>query len=255
MTWDELLYMGDSESSNPINRFDTRVKILFLSAALILILLTKSPLVPVYYTVLSMALVVLADVNLHQFVLRLVAPLLVVSMLIVIQSFFYGETPFLRIPVGGLNLTVYREGLLRGLLLAVRVMGGVSLIIVLSLTSSILSLLSALKFFRVPRSWLEIVFLSYRYLFVFIQHVTTSYQAQKVRLGYRTPLTALRSAGTLTAHLFLHIFDQTRRTFDAMRLRGYRGFLPVPEVRGELSPGSVFLGVLLFLPGVILAWG
>lgn len=254
MELSEILYMGGNDSSNPINQFDTRFKLLFLVGAILLVLLTESPWIPLYFTGLSLLLVSLADVKLHQFFIRLIAPFLVVGTLLVIQVFFYGETPLWEFSFLGYELTVFQEGINRGIMIALRVTGGVSLIILVSLTSSILSILSALKYFRVPRLWLEIVFLSYRYLFVFLRHLQTGYQAQKIRLGYRSLVSSMNSSGTLSGHLFLHIFDQTDRTYDAMRVRGYRGFLPVPDLLGTYGPVSISLCLLLFLPGVLLLW-
>jgi cobalt/nickel transport system permease protein len=252
--WTELLYMGGSESDNPINRVDPRLKIVFVLLGIGLVLLSETVLVPAYFLVVCLGLVVLADVDVHQFMLRLMAPFLVIGVLIVIQAFYYGTTPLYTFSLLGFEPTIYREGLWRGLLIASRVAGGVSLLIALSLTSTVLNLMSALRSFYVPQLWLEIGFLSYRYLFVFLDHVLTSYQAQKTRLGYKTTGGGLRSAGTLAGHLFLHIFDQTSRTHDAMRLRGYRGDLPVPELKGTPTWSAAILAVLLLAPGVVLLW-
>lgn len=254
MAWSELLYLGGTESDNPINRTDTRLKLVFVVAAIGLILASNAPLVALYFASLSLILTVLADVRLDLFLMRLIAPLIVLVTLILIQSFFYGSTAYLRIPPFENTLIIYWEGIVRGGMIALRVIAGVSLIIVLSLTSSMLTLLSALKFFRVPRTWLEIIFLSYRYLFVFIGNLQDSYEAQKIRLGYHSLTSSLESAGILAGNLFLRIFDQTTKTFNALKLRGYRGELPVPDVTGRASNRSIILALALYLPGVLLLW-
>jgi cobalt ECF transporter T component CbiQ len=254
LAWSELLYLGGNESDNPINQTDTRLKLIFVIASIVLVLVSNAPLVALYFAGLSLMLTALADVRLDLFLVRLVAPLVVLITLVVIQSFFYGSTVYLRIPPFENTLVIYWEGILRGGMIALRVIAGVSLIIVLSLTSSMLTLLSALKFFRVPRTWLEIIFLSYRYLFVFIGNLQDSYQAQKIRLGYHSLTSSLNSAGILAGNLFLRIFDQTTKTFNALKLRGYQGDLPVPDVTGHVSIQSVLLAFLLYLPGVLLIW-
>ncbi|MFB6346587.1 MAG: cobalt ECF transporter T component CbiQ [bacterium] len=255
MEWSELMYMGGGDSTNPINCVDPRVKILFALSGIALILLAGNLYVPAYFLSLAVVLGIMADIDYHQFLVRLVAPFLVISVLLVIQSFYYGTTPLYRFEVFGFEPTIYREGVRRGILLGLRVAGGVSLLILLSLTSTVLNLLSALKYFFVPRLWLEIMFLSYRYLFVFLSHVLTTFQAQKTRLGYRDSATSLSSLGSLAGHLFLHIFDQTRRTHEAMRMRGYRGTLPVPDVTGTPDVMPVVLGIILLVPGGYLWLG
>lgn len=254
MEWTEILYMGGSESTNPINRLDPRVKILFVLAGIGLILFSESFLVALYFFSLALVLVGLADVDRNQFVLRLIAPFLVISVLILIQAFFYGSDPFYEFSLFGFQLTIFREGMIRGGLIASRVASGISLLILLSLTSTVLNLLAALRSFFVPRLWLEIMFLSYRYLFVFLSHILTSYQAQKVRLGYTTVSEGFKSAGVLAGHLFLHIFDQTARTHEAMKLRGYRGNIPIPELSDRPMVSGAIIAILLYLPGVSLLW-
>lgn len=254
MAWSELLYLGGNESDNPINRTDTRLKLIFAVASIVLVLASNDPLVALYFAGISLLLTLLADVRFDQFVVRLVAPLIVLTTLMIIQSFFYGTTPYFTLPILGLEPTVYWEGIVRGGMISLRVIAGVSLIIVLSLTSSMLTLLSALKFFRIPRSWLEIIFLSYRYLFVFVENIQNGYQAQKIRLGYHSVGQSLQSLGMLAGNLFLRIFDQTVRTYNALKLRGYRGDLPVPDVTGRLSVISTIGAIFLYLPGVLLLW-
>jgi cobalt/nickel transport system permease protein len=254
MAWSELLYLGGNESDNPINQVDTRLKLVFVLASIVLILASNEPLIALYFTGVSLGLTLLAEVRLDQFMVRLVAPLIVLTTLMIIQSFFYGTTEYLTIPIPGLEPTIYWEGIVRGGIISLRVIAGISLIIVLSLTSSILTLLSALKFFRIPRSWLEIIFLSYRYLFVFVENLQNGYQAQKIRLGYHSVGQSLRSLGMLAGNLFLRIFDQTVKTYNALKLRGYRGDLPVPDVTGQLSVLSTMVAILLYLPGVFLLW-
>jgi len=251
----DVLYMGPGASSNPVNRADPRVKVVFVLVCLLLVLLSPSVWTPLYFVALSLFLVAVADVSLSLFVIRLVAPFAVIGALIFIQMFFYGSTPLWTTgwPWGG-RLVLYREGFFRGLTLAARVGGGVSLIILLSLTSSVLSILSSLRWFRVPRLWLEILFISYRYLFVLLKHLTNGYQAQRSRLGYATLRSAVGSVGTLSAHLFLHVFDQTAHTYEAMRLRGYRECFPLPAITGRWSGEEALLAVLLALPGLVLLW-
>mgnify|MGYP006427462329 CR=1 FL=1 len=246
--------MGGSESTNPINRLDPRVKILFVLAGIGLILFSESLVVTLYFFLLSGVLVWFADVNRKQFFLRLIAPFLVISVLIVIQAFYYGTDPFYQFTLFGFEFTIFREGIIRGGLIASRVASGISLLILLSLTSTVLNLLAALQSFFIPRLWLEIMFLSYRYLFVFLNHILTSYQAQKVRLGYRSLSDSLHSAGVLAGHLFLHIFDQTARTHEAMKLRGYRGEIPIPELSDRPTAVGALVAILLYLPGVCLLW-
>lgn len=254
MEWIELLYVGGEPASESwVSRLDPRLKIGFVALSILLILMSTGVSVPLYFLVLSGAFILAAGVRFTQFVLRLVAPFFVIGTLLIVQLFFYGQTPLWSWDIGMGTLIVYREGLTHGLELAARVAGGVSLIIVLSLTSSVLELLAALKFYFVPEAWLEIAFLSYRYLFVFLKHLITGYQSQKLRMGYRGISNSFRSGGSLMGNLFLRVMDQTQKTYVSMRMRGYRERIPIPAIR-HVAGWSQWGGALMLLlpPGVLL---
>ena len=142
-------------------------------------------------------------------------------VILLTQIFFYGETPLFVIPIWGFNLIGYKEGLEHGLLIMCRVLGGVSLILLLSMSTRADKLFAAAAWFRVPKIFIEIALLVYRYIFVLIEELIIMKDAQKVRLGYHNWRQSMQSLSTLGTCLILRAYDRAERVFEAMLVRGY----------------------------------
>ena len=81
--------------------------------------------------------------------------------------------------VGRVDFTL--TGVVAGGRIGLIVLAGVSLMLVLGLTTPLPRLLSALRWYRVPALLIEIGLLMYRYLFLFAEEATRMRQAQRLR--------------------------------------------------------------------------
>jgi cobalt/nickel transport system permease protein len=87
-------------------------------------------------------------------------------------------------------------------------------------------LFQALGALGMPRAWVEVALLMYRYAFVFLDFAEDTITAQRVRLGYAGFRRGLSSAGIAAGTVLVRAVDQAERTGEAMRTRGYIGALP-----------------------------
>ena len=93
---------------------------------------------------------------------------------------------------------------------------------------SVFELAHALHHLRTPSKLVQLLFFTFRYLSLLEREFRRLLEAAKLR-GF-TPKTALRSYRTfayLMANLFLRSYDRSLRVYEAMLLRGYRGYFPV----------------------------
>ena len=116
---------------------------------------------------------------------------------------------------------------MRGVLLGSRVLGAVSVMLLLSSVTPAYKIFGALRWFHVPEGWVEIALLVYRYTFVLLDQTADIASAQRVRLGYSSLGRSLSSAGVLAGTVVARSMDQAMRTYEAMTLRGYQGRLPM----------------------------
>jgi cobalt/nickel transport system permease protein len=150
------------------------------------------------------------------------------------------------------TLTGHRDGLMEGLLITSRILGGVSLLAAVGFATPFIEFMAALSWLRVPKPFIEIMMFAYRYLFVFLEDATTIYSAQKNRLGYTGIKKGLNSFGVLTGSLVLRGLEQSQKTADAMEQRGYTGDMPL--LKGKPLRALELAGGLLIVIFGGVAW-
>lgn len=233
---------------NPVTGIEARTKIVFFAAALLLNLLSPTVFAPLAIAVFCLGTLLAIKIPPKLLLLRLALPLLMAAVILVTQVFFYGTTPLFAVSPGGWRLVGYEEGLARGFLIMARVIGGVSLILFLSLSTPANRLLMAASWLRLPRSFIELTLLVYRYIFVLVEEAMAIRDAQRVRLGYRGWRRSMRSLGVLGGSLILRAYDRAGRVFEAMSARGYTGTMSLaytePFRRRDLA-AAVCLGAVL----------
>lgn len=171
---------------------------------------------------------------------------------IISQTVFIGGDVFATLGPFDLHL----QGLSHGLYLSLRIVAGGLVVVVLGVTTPINRLCQALRWFRAPATFIEIMQLTYRYLFDIHAEYSRMREAQQVRLGWSSSRTGLASGRLLGGSLFLRVYDRGLRSSEAMRCRGSGSV-----VNGELPrPGriDVIAGILaaVFISAMgILAMG
>lgn len=192
-----------SQRNNFITRIDARIKLVGSGIILLVILFSPVPFLPLVIFGLNISLLVLIRIPLRMILLRLAAPLILAGVALAVFALFYPG------------------GAARGELVGARILGAVSLLILFGFSTPFNRILEALRYFRFPGIWIEVAMFAYRYIFVFIDTAVTIQQAQKMRMGYSGLKNGLRSFGVLCGALFSKAYDQSLRTYEAMRLRGY----------------------------------
>lgn len=152
---------------------------------------------------------------------RMAPALLVGTMLMVLRGLTVSGRPLVSVDLPLLkSFAVSVEGLSAGAELAVVVLAGVSLLLLLGLSTPLPSLLSALRWYRVPDLLIDVGMLMYRYVFLFVEEAQRMRQAQRLR-GPDVPWRrAMGGFSSLGANLLIRSYDRSQRVYDAQRLRG-----------------------------------
>ena len=157
---------------------------------------------------------------------RLTAPLGIVVVLILLQSLLHGEKEVFSFSILGTRFRFMEEGAWQGLLIGSKVLGSVSIMLLFSFVTPAHKIFRALLWCRLPRGWVEIAMMMYRYIFHLIDGAGDVMAAQRARLGYFGLKRSLSSLGSLIGVVIIRSIDQAARTHEAMVLRGYRGTVP-----------------------------
>jgi cobalt/nickel transport system permease protein len=214
-----------------LSKVDARVKLVVTLLLIVMVLSYKGILFPMIIAGLSIILCLKMKVPFRVLAARSAQPLFIAVVVLLLKLFFSGRETLFSFHLFGLEIAGHQDGLWEGLKIASRILGGVSLVMVLGFATPFLEFMSALSWLRLPKAFIEIMMFAYRYLFIFLEDATTIYSAQKNRLGYTGIRKGLSSFGTLTGSLVLRGFEQSQKTADAMIQRGYTGDMPL--VKGE----------------------
>ncbi len=216
---------------NRLTEVDPRVKLAVALTAILLVLASSRPAMPLLVACAALGGLGALGFPRRVIAARLTIPLGLVLVLYACRLFTTAGEPLFTLAAAGIVLQGTREGLQAGGLLAGRVLGATSVLVLLGMVAPAHALFRALLWFRVPRPLVEVGLLMYRFIFVLIDIAADMATAQTLRLGYRGAARSLRSVGTLAGAVLVKSLDQAARTSEAMVLRGYAGTMPVGALR------------------------
>lgn len=130
--------------------------------------------------------------------------------------------------------------------------GSVSCLYLLILTTPFTEILYEMKKWKVPSVLIEMMALTYRFIFVVYYHATVIRHSQTARLGYSSAGRSIFSLGALASALFLQCFQTGKKLTRAAESRGGWGEITGTgrtysvSIRNWLYTGFVF-ALLLFL--------
>ena len=134
---------------NVLTRIDPRAKLLIAFAALIAVVTAGRPSsCRLLLFGLCLGAVAALRIPAKLVAARLAAPLSIVAILVVLQTFVTGTTPIYTFTFAGWQLTAKAEGLRQGTLLGARVLGAVSVVFLLSLVTPAHRIFQALRCVR-----------------------------------------------------------------------------------------------------------
>lgn len=233
--------------TNSLAKTSPTTKILFAASMLILSVLSPSPVVPITVFLIAVVLIILVAQIPGRFYLDLlIYPLMFAAVSCVFIALFFGNgTPLVQIAFPWFKWVIYNNGIATAFTTFFRVLGAVSALFFLVLTTSMNDVFISLRKIRIPKILIEISLLIYRYIFVFMDVASKMNTAQKLRAGQTGWLKRIRSTSLLAGNLFIRTLEQGERTFIAMNARGYDGNIRVLE--DQPKPNKATLAGILLL--------
>jgi cobalt/nickel transport system permease protein len=154
--------------------------------------------------------------------------------------------------MGSLSISGQIDGFSEGVLITSRIIGAVSVAVLLGQVMTFTETMAALAWLRVPRGLVDVAMFAWRALFMLYDDAGVVYTAQKNRLGYCGMRRGLKSFGTMAGMLVIRAFDSSQAMTVAMSQRGYDGTLPL--LRSSRLGGVQLAGLFLFAVVATAAW-
>lgn len=225
-------FSGYFKKDNILSRVDARIKILTILAILIMVISYKGIAFSLLVTLLCLLFCLRMKIPLRVLILRFLEPAVIVSVILCVKIFFTG----------------YKNGLADGLIIASRIFGAVSLVVLLGFSTPFTEFMAGLLWFKAPKGFIEILMFAYRYIFMLLDDALVIYNAQKNRLGFSNISRGLNSFGIMSASLVLKAFQQSQNITLAMLQRGYTGNTPItayPALRkSEIRAAILIIAVM-----------
>ncbi len=234
-----------------LTKTDARVKLIVALALLFMVLSYNGVLFPLVVAAFSLLTCMRMRIPVRVMLLRFSQPMFIALVVLLLKFFFSGNEILFSTSILGWEIAGHKDGLMEGIQIASRIIGGVSLIVALGFATPFIEFVAALSWLKVPKTFIEIMMFAYRYLFMFYEDANTIYNAQKNRLGYAGIRKGLSSFGVLTGSLVLRGFEQSQKTADAMVQRGYDGNMPLLKGEPLRFAELTIAGLIVLLGGAV----
>lgn len=245
-------------------KLDPRLKVVFMVYFIVIISLVRSVRVECAIAVFIFVLIALSRLDLLYMYRRIIGFAFFFGFCIALPSAFNvitrGE---IILPVTTLGrdyhfwiysipkeIGITREGAFGVAMLTLRVANSLGISLLIIHTTPFFEIIRALKVFRVPDTFLMIIILTYKYIFIFSRTVEDMYLAMKSRLAGPVNSATVRE---LVAGRIFYIFKKSQmryeETYRAMVSRGFSGDVELYGFR-IFAPRDAVAGITLGAAGI-----
>lgn len=254
--FEELL--EDIAQKNGLRETNTYLKLTAGIGAILLCLLSSSYLPPLFIAfVLSCAILFLARVSAWTYGELFILPLWFagISAAGIILISGGDDVYWLWTILPEFSLSVTRDSLNLGIFVFCRVIGGMSALCFISLTTPMTDIFIAFRQCKVPEAVIDLMMIIYRTIFILMDQVIQIYHAQVMRLGYSGYRESIRSFATLCGAAFIASWDAGDDLVRAMDARCYNGkFALLGENRPVEMVPLLTVTIFLVLSAAVVMW-
>lgn len=136
-----------------------------------------------------------------------------------------------------------------------KALASVSCLYFLVLTTPVFEILTVLRKLKVPKLFIELMGLIYRFIFVLLDTANMIYISQNSRLGYSKIRLAYNSLGELITSLFVSSYKRSQDIYTAMESRCYDGEINLIENNWRFSIKNIFIILIIEIALVIISFG
>lgn len=250
--FEELL--EDVAQNNGLREVNTTVKLVAGLGAIVLCLLSTGYLPPLFIALaLSGAVLLLARIDVRTYAELFLIPLwfaLISALVIVLIS--GGEHVYWTWdPLPFISLSVTRESINTGFFILCRVIGGMSALLFIALTTPMTDLFVVMRKCRVPDFVIDLAMIIYRTIFILMDQVQQIHRAQVMRLGYSSWRESIETFATMCGAAFIASWDEGDDLIRAMDARCYDGKFAMLGENRPAGARSVTALVLFLLAGSV----
>jgi cobalt/nickel transport system permease protein len=202
--YEELL--EDIAQGNRLRGVSPYLKLAAALGAILLCLFSASYVAPLAIALLlSLGVLLLARVSPRTYGDLFIAPLsfALAGVLVILLLSGGGDPLWGWTPLPWLSFSVTAASIDKAALVLARMVGGMAALIFLAATTPMTDLFLVMRRCRVPEPVLDLAMMIYRAIFLILDQLVQTYQAQRMRLGYSSFGESVRSLSTLCGSVFI----------------------------------------------------
>ncbi len=251
---DKYAYFNKLHNVHPVEKMT-----LSLCLLLFVLIVKDSLLSLITFIMMSAFTVCIARIPLSYYLKLLILPsfFLISGIITILVSFTDGHTAIPHMiwsaHIANWQIYISKESLHKAGNLVFVVLSSTSCLYFLTLTTPLTAILDVLRKLKVPSLLIDLIALTYRFIFVFLEESVNIYQAQSSRLGYMTIRQGMKSLGLLISMLFLKVFQRTTQLSIAMNSRCYKEDILFFDQSYRCSPVNWFIITGIFT-GMIITY-
>lgn len=225
---------------------DPLAKVVFTFTVLFLCLLLNNVFVSIFILIFFAGFTIISNpaVSFIKYIKFILIPFsfLIMGIIPVLITFVKDDSIIILIERFHIGITY--QSLETSINLFFRALSAVSITYFLALSTPMVSFFESLYKLKLPKLFITLMELIYRYIFILIDEAAAMYKAQKLRLGYRNFKSSLLCVSSLAAMLFIRSYKRADFSYQALISRGYNG--EISTIRCEYEKAYIFY-VLIFL--------
>jgi len=223
---EDIVYLEKfSDSDGILQGIDPRIKVcsLFAFVVVAVSIRTARPLIILFITITLLS--VMSKIPLRYFIFRVTSFIPTFVAVIVLPLFFVTPGASLMMTrFDGFSIHVTREGVLRALQFTFRIWLCVASLTLLVLTTRFSKLVQAMERLQLPKIFVMMTAVTYRFIFLFIDEARRMVLAREARMvGKEGRMQVMESLGNIVAALFVRAYERGEMVYLAMQSRCYMG--------------------------------
>jgi len=217
---DKYAYTNRLTNSNPL------IKFVIVVIALTITTITKSNYINLTILfIMAFITTVVAGIPLDKYLKLLFIPIsfLAISIVTILISFSKVDIYIWSIEIFNNYVGITRTSADQSILLSTRVFASIASTFFLGLTTPLNNIIKVLKKMHLPSSFIELIVLIYRSIFIFLDAAQEIYNGQELKFGYSNLKNSFRSTSLLIRSLFMRVMLSYRDMVVVLECKLYDG--------------------------------
>ncbi|GAA0785970.1 cobalt ECF transporter T component CbiQ [Hathewaya limosa] len=218
---DKYAYTNRLKDLNPMTKFIFSLSILIFSLSNKNIFVFGGILI--FLSLLTMYVV---RISLKKYLKLLSIPFIFLMVSIITMIFSIGTTKdvfLFHLKLGSYYVGITKLGMEQGMLLFCRALSSLASTYFFALTIPMNQLIQVFKTLRLSKTFIEIMILIYRFIFIFLEESRELYVAQDLRFGYKGLRNSYKSTALLIRILFIRVMSRYEELNISLETKLYNG--------------------------------